>query len=73
MTDVVVGCIVLPLDLRIMKKDNKNPKQSLPCYIEDALGFKPYIWNNKGGIKKLAIQLALGECDRHSFLDCPLD
>ena len=56
-----------------MKKDNKNPRQSLPGYIEDALEFKPHIWNNKGGIKKLAMQLALGESDQHSFLDFPLD
>ena len=73
MTDLVVGCSVSPLKLRRMKKDNKNPGRSLPDYIEDALKFKPCIWTNKGGIKKLAIQLALGESDRHSFLDCPLD
>ena len=56
-----------------MKKDNKKPRRSLPGYIEDALEFKPHIWNNKGGIKKLAMQLALGETDQHSFLDFPLD
>ena len=73
MTDPVVGCILSPLKLRRMKKVNKNTRRSLPDYIENALKFKPYIWTNKGGIKKLAIQLALGESDRHSFLDCPLD
>ena len=56
-----------------MKKDNNNPRQRLPSYIEDALGFKPSVWNNKGGIKRLAIQLSLGQFDRHSFLDYPLD